>query len=519
MAAAFDAVVVGAGPNGLAAALRLARGGRKVVVLERSAAIGGLSAAREFHPGYTAPGILHDDGLLSPRVVARLGLDRHGLAFRDAPPVLLAEPGGPGLLLPRDPHDRRGASELAARSAHDAAAYVRYRALFARLAPLVDRLMTTPPPPLSPHSTGEMWEVVRAGLGVWRLGRRETLELMRVAPMCVADFLNESFETPLLVEGLAAPAVVATWAGPWSAGTTTNLLLRESAPGRLVAGGPPALVAALASAARAAGVARLRVEKERVRGVLLAGGEAIDAVLVVATCDPKRTLLTLLAPGTLPIVNEEEARRIRSRGTAAKIHLALSGPLPLAGRPSEGSATCEAIRIGGGHVDELERAFDAVKYRRISRQPQLEIRVPTVGDPKLAPAGHHVLSIVAGFAPYALEGGWNDARRDELLEAVLTQLERHAPGARARVVASEVLDPARLEAELSLTGGQLHHVEPALDQLLALRPSAGTARYATAVAGLFLGGSGSHGGGGVTCAAGLLAAEAALAARPGASAP
>ncbi len=515
--AGFDAIVVGAGPNGLAAATRLAHGGRKVVVLERNAAIGGLSAAREFHPGYIAPGILHDDGLMSPRVVAALGLAGHGLTFRDAPPVLLAEAGARGLLLPRDP---AAAGELAARSPHDADAYTKLRAFLATLAPLGDRLMTSPPPPLSPHSKGELWEVVRAGLGVWKLGKAETLELLRVAPMCVADFLNESFETPLLVEGLAAGAVLATWAGPWSAGTTTNFLLREGAPGREIAGGPPALVAALERAARAAGVEirtgaeveRLAVADDRIRGARLASGETIDAVLVVATCDPKRTLLGLLPPGTLPVAKEEEARRIRSRGTAAKIHLALSGPLPLAGRES-----VETIRIGGGHVDDLERAFDAIKYRQFSARPQLDVRVPTVADPKLAPAGHHVLSIVAGFVPFALDGGWSEARRTELLEAVLDQLERHAPGTRGRVVASEVLDPARLEAELALTGGQLHHVEPALDQLLVLRPSAGTARYATAVGGLFLGGSGSHGGGGVTCAAGLLAAETALAGRPSAA--
>jgi len=510
----YDAIVLGGGPNGLAAAVRLAGAGRQVLLLERRATLGGLSGAVEFHPGYRVPGILHDDGLLSPTVAARLGLEPHGLAFVDAPPVFLAEENGPGVLLSRDPARNEG--EL---SAGDAAAYASYRAFMSRLAPLVERLMTSPPPPLSPAGAGEYWEIVKQGLGVWRLGRAETLELLRVAPMCVADFLQERFASPLVVEALAAPAVLGTWAGPWSAGTNTNLILAEAAPGRPVAGGPAGLVAALERAARAAGVeirtgcevTRIRLGGDgRVEGVALEGGETIAAARLVATCDPKRALLDLLEPGALPIRIEEEFRRIRMRGTAAKIHLALSGPLELAARPGERFA---AIRVGGGHVDDLERAFDAVKYRHRSTRPQLEIRVPTLADPSLAPAGHHVVSILAGYAPFELEGGWSGAARAALFDAVLAALAPHAPTLASRIVASQTLSPVDLAREYALTGGQLHHGEPALDQLLVMRPAPCAARYATPVPGLFLGGSGSHGGGGVNAAPGLLAAEALLAAQ------
>jgi len=510
----MQAIVIGAGQNGLAAAARLAGAGRQVVVLERRDAVGGLAGAVEIHPGYRLPGILHDEGLVSPRTVAALGLDRHGLAFRDAPPTFLAEANGRGLLLARDAG--AAAEELGARSRHDAGSYARYRAFLARLRPLLDFVMTTPPPPLSPSGPGDFWEIARKGLRLWRHGRKETLELMRVAPMCVADFLDEQFETPLLVEGLAARAVIGTWAGPWSAGTNANLLLAEAAPGRHLAGGPAALVAALERAALAAGaairtgaeVARLRIEHGRVAGVVLASGETLDAATVVATCDPKRAFLELIAPGTLPIRIEDEYRRIRARGTAAKLHLALSGPLELAARPGE---AFESIRIGGGHVDDLERAFDAVKYREVSARPHLEIRVPSVADPGLAPPGHHVVSVLASYAPHDVAGGWTEERRADLLETVLATLERHAPDVRRRLVAHELLTPADLEARYGLTGGQLHHGEPALDQLLVLRPTPSAARYATSVPGLYLGGSGSHGGGGVTFAAGLLAANAALA--------
>jgi len=336
-----------------------------------------------------------------------------------------------------------------------------------------------------------------------------------VAPMCVADFFNERFESPLLVEAFAAPAVASTWSGPWSAGTVTNFLLRECAGGEALEGGPPALIDALLAASRAAGaelrtgaeVARIRVDRGRIAGVTLASGEAIDAPVVLSSADPKRTMLKLLAPGTLPIRIEEEFHRLRARGTAAKVHLALSGPLELA--KSDGRLD-EALRIGGGHVDDLERAFDAIKYRRFSNNPHLEIRVPTVADPSLAPSGHHVVSILASFAPYDLDGGWSTEARERLGDAVISVLEQHAPDVRQRIVAREELTPADLETHFALTGGQLHHGELALDQLLMMRPVASAARYRTAIPGLFLGGSGSHPGGGVRPTAGLLGAEAVL---------
>ena len=509
----FDAIVIGAGPNGLAAAARLAGAGRKVVVLERVAAPGGLSAKHELHPGYTVPGVLHDEGLVPRAIAERLHLAKHGLAFRKAPSTYVAEANGPGILLAGD---ESGADAIGKRSQRDAQSYRQLRAFLGRITPLIRAVLADTPPSLSPGSAGDFWQIARRGLSVLRLSRKDLLELARTAPMCVADFLNERFETPLLVEALAAPAVASTWSGPWSAGTTTNFLLRECAGGEALAGGPPALVAALLAAGRAAGaevrtgaeVRRIRLDRGKVAGVTLASGETVDAPVVLSSADPKRTMLDLLAPGSLPLKIEEELHRVRSRGSAAKVHLALSGPLELTG--SDGRLD-EAIRIGGGHVDELERAYDAIKYRRFSERPHLEIRVPSVADPGLAPAGHHVVSILASFAPSNLEGGWTAEARERLGDAVIAVLERYAPDVRQRIVAREILTPADLETRFALTGGQLHHGELALDQLLVMRPSPSTARYRTAIPGLFLGGSGNHPGGGVRPTAGVLAAEAVLA--------
>jgi phytoene dehydrogenase-like protein len=504
-----DVLVIGGGHNGLAAAVRLARGGRRVVVLERRDRLGGLAAAEELHPGYTVPGVLHDDGRVPERVVREMGLAEHGLAFTAPPPVYVPAPDGPGFLLARDPAEAQ--AELAAHSPPDAAAYEAWRGWLARVGGFVTRLVEEPPPPLAPSGLGDLLGLGRRALALRLLGRAGMTELLRVVPMCAADWLRERFASPLVAEALAAPAVANTFSGPWSAGTAANLLLAEAAAGRGVAGGPAALVEALTSAARSLGVelrtgaevARIRVEKGRAAGVSLASGEEIGAPVVVATCDPKQTFLQLLPPEAVDLGTADAFRAFRARGTAAKVHLALSGPLEFRGREGEAIA---AARVGGGHVDELERAHDAVKYRRFSERPHLDVRVPTVSVPGLAPEGHHVVSILVSFAPYDLEGGWTPQRREALGNVVVAALARHCPGLEERIVAREVLTPQDLEERCGTTGGHLHHGEHALDQLLLTRPTPGTARYATPIPGLYLAGAGSHPGGGLTALPGWLGA-------------
>ncbi|MBI1853676.1 MAG: NAD(P)/FAD-dependent oxidoreductase [Planctomycetes bacterium] len=504
-----DAVVIGAGHNGLTTAALLAKSGRKIVVVEKRDKVGGLCALEEFHPGFKVPGVHLDTSGVRRDVAESLDLARHGLAFvAEEPPVFAPASDGPGLLLHRDP--AKADAEIRAHSARDAKRYVEFRAFIGRVRGFIARLLNEPPPDLNGTGAGELWDLARTAIALRRLGADDMLEIARIAPTCVADWLNGWFECELLKAALAGPSLHGTFMGPWSSGTTATSLLQECVASGGVRGGSAALVTALHAAARAAGVdvrlgsavEHIDVAGGRVKGVTLASRETIECSIVASSCDPKRTLLDLVAATHLAPRFAMAMRNYRMRGTSAKVHLALRRPLEFRARPGQ---VFEIARTGET-LDELERAFDPVKYRKFSSEPILEIRVPSISSPELAPAGQHVASILVNGAPAELEGGWTDARRDELGNAVVNALARYAPGVRESIVAREVLTPLDIEQRYGVTGGHIHHGEHALDQLV-MRPAPQCARYATPIEGLYLCGSGSHPGGGVTCAPGALAAK------------
>jgi phytoene dehydrogenase-like protein len=508
-----DAIVIGAGHNGLVAALCLQRAGRQVTVVERRGDVGGLCAPTELHPGYTVPGLLHDTTGVRRDVVARLGLSRFGLDFEpEAPSVLAAHSEHRGVVLHAD--GGRSRDELEALHKGDGDSYVRWRGFLSRVRGFVSAVLDRPPPPLRPSSLSELWSLGRTGLALRRLGKADMSELLRVAPMSAADWLQEQFCGALLPAALAAPAVAGAFLGPRAPGTAAALLLYECARGPELRGGPAALVESLRKAFEAAGgqielyadVARILVRGGAVCGVRCAGGLALEAPVVVACCDPKRALLELIEPGVLPLAVEEQIAALRMRGTTAKVNLALDGRLAFRDRSGERHARA----FVADDLDEIERAFDAAKYRACSERPHLDVSVPSVGDPSLAPEGKDVVSILAHCAPRDLQGGWSDEARARFGDAVVDALERVAPGTRDRILAREVLCPAEIERRYGLTGGHIHHGEHALDQLLFMRPAPALARYRTPIEGLYLGGSGSHPGGGVTGRPGALAARAVL---------
>ncbi len=353
--------------------------------------------------------------------------------------------------------------------------------------------------------------------------------MLRVLPMAVADFVAEAFETDALQAALAWRGVAYTAMGPWSA-STAAVLLGDSAgndggaagPTVYAEGGPGALTTALAAAARAAGaeirtgaeVAAVHSRDGRATGVVLAGGDEIEAHAVVSAIDPKRTLTGLVDPVAVGPTLRWRAGNIRTPGMVSKVNLVLSGlPTFSAARGNDEHLLRGRIVVAAG-IDAMERAFDAAKYGGLPERPVLEATIPSLADPTLvarAPAGTHVMSVIVQYTPYALREGTWDERRDEVGDAVLATLDEVAPGLSSLVTARQVLTPLDLERDFGLTGGHPLHAEPGLDQFFLWRPMLGHARYRFGLDGLYLAGSGAHPGGGVTGQPGRNAAREILA--------
>ena len=477
-------VVIGGGHNGLVAATSLAGSGHNVTLLERRDRCGGV-----------ADGLLHDTETLSAQVVSDLNLTAHGLELRDPPPVFVPSTTGAGLLVHRDP------DQMVEELGEDLPAYYEWRAFLARVLPFARTQVDNPSFDISTNAA--LMPLIRAGLSFRRLGKRDIHELLRIGPSCVDDYLLESFANPNLRTALAAPALHGTFMGPRSPSSTATLLLYEAQVGKEVVGGTPVLIEALLSACRAKGaelrlgaeVKRIRIENGKAVGAELADGTAIDADCVLSCIGPRRTLLELVEPTALPISTANHLSKVRVRGTIAKLTLSLSEPIDYACRPGlnpERSLTAEEPL-------DLERAFDHVKHRRMPTNLPLDIR-----------QNDGVASVLIRCATIELEGGWTDARRNQLAEAVLTSLERFAPKIRQTATVTETLTPTDIAERYSLEGGHQMHGELALDQLGPMRPTMALSRYATSIPGLFCGSAGVHPGGEVSGRTGRLAAQAVM---------
>jgi phytoene dehydrogenase-like protein len=362
--------------------------------------------------------------------------------------------------------------------------------------------------------------MLKTGRALRNLGKRDMYRVLRWGPMAVADLVAEYFETELLRAVIAARGIFGTFLGPWSAGSSLQLLIRAAGDSHpagstfFAAGGMGELTQAMASAAKAAGaeirtaaeVIEIRVKDGVATGVLLSTGEEINARAVISNADPKRTLLKLTDPTHLSPDFVQKLQHYRGNGTVAKVNLALSAlPAFTALKNGDGSALKGRIHIGP-EIDYLERAFDESKYGNFSRQPYLEVAIPSLTDPTLAPSGKHVMSIYMQYAPYKLKGDWEDQRK-ALGQTVVQTLAQYAPKLPEMILTHQIITPLDLEEVYGLTGGQIFHGDLALDQFFTMRPLLDWARYRTPIENLYLCGSGTHPGAGLTGGSGANAAR------------
>ena len=515
----FDAVVIGGGHNGLVNAAYLARAGLRVLVLERRHVLGGAAVTEEVHPGFKYCVCSYVVSLLRPEIIRELQLAKHGLEILPLESTFTPLPNGDHLVRWAD-HDatRR---ELYRHSPRDAEAYDEFGMLMVQLAKAVKPILGMTPPDPGSFRPGELAGLARLGRHFQGLGGEKLAALVKLMTMSSADYLDEWFETEALKATMSASGIIGTFLGPRSPGTAYVLLhhYMGEIDGAFRAwgfarGGTGAVSESIASAARGFGaeirsqaaVERIIVDGERAVGVVLAGGEEIRAPLIVSSLDPKRTFLGLLEPEDLPTEFVESIRRFRIRGSSGKVNLALAEPPDFNALPGDGPHLRGAISISPS-VEYLERAYDDAKYGEFSRQPYMDIVLPSMIDPGMAPPGRHVMSIFVQYAPYELNGGWDDKRREAFGDAVIDTLCQFAPNLQESIIHRQVLTPADMEETFGLTEGNIFHGELSLHQLFFLRPVPRWADYRTPLANLYQCGSGTHPGGGLCGAPGRLAAQ------------
>ena len=515
---AYDAIVIGGGHNGLTTAAYLARAGRKVLVLERRYLVGGSTVTEEIFPGYKFSVLSYVVSLLRPEIIRELELTRHGLQILPLESTFTPLPDDDYLVRWADHDQTRG--EIYRHSALDADAYDRFGQLMYRMALAVKPILSMVPPDPTSLSPKDLRGMLRLGKHFRDLGEEDFFMLYKLMTMSSADFLDEWFETDSLKATMSASGIIGTFLGPRSPGTAYVQLhhYMGEIDGAFRAwgfarGGTGAVADSIASAARALGVTirenttvdQVIVRGGRAVGVALDDGTEIRARTVISGLDPRRTFLSLVDEGDLPQDFLRSIRRYRSVGSSGKVNLAL-GELPnFTSLPGDGDHLRGAISISPSQ-DYLERAYDDAKYGEFSRHPYMDVIIPSLIDPGMAPPGKHVMSCFVQYAPYKLNGGWSDEKREAFGDAVVDTLSQYAPNLKNAIIHRQVVTPQDMEDEFGLTGGNIFHGELSLQQLFFLRPAPRWANYRTPIRELYLCGSGAHPGGGICGGPGRLAA-------------
>jgi phytoene dehydrogenase-like protein len=519
--AKYDAVIVGGGHNGLVTAAYLARAGRKVLVLERRELVGGCSVTEEIWPGYRVSTAAYLTSLLQERIVRELELPRYGYQVDAKDPAFFsAFPDGRHFFMWQD--RAKTLAEIAKFSRRDAEVYPAYEDLLERISQVVEGLLLTTPPNLPPRTGMDFIDYLKLVGRMRGLGAKDVVALVKIFTQSAAEFLDEWFESEQVKVTLATDGVIGANGGPRSPGTA-YILLHHCMGGvdghrglwGFVRGGMGAVSEAMAASARAKGVeirtnaavAKVTVRGGRAQGVALETGEEIEADMVASNLDPKVTFLRLLDAGDLEPDFVAAIRHFRIEGTSCKINLALNGLPEFTAYPGAPPGAAGPHHRATMHIcpsiEYVERAWDDAKYGRASERPLLELTIPTMYDPSLAPAGKHIMGIFLQYAPYTLREGTWDELREPFGDRVVALIEEYVPNIRRIIEHRQVLSPLDLERRFGITGGNIFHGEMSLDQMFVMRPVAGWARYRTPVKGLFLCGSGAHPGGGVMGAPGF----------------
>ncbi|MFQ5689510.1 MAG: phytoene desaturase family protein [Gemmatimonadota bacterium] len=514
----YDAIIVGGGHNGLINAAYLARAGLRVLVLERRHLVGGAAVTEELYPGFKYSVCSYVVSLLRPEIIRDLHLARHGLHILPLQSTVTPLPNGDYLARWAD-HDRTR-RELYRHSPRDAEAYDEFGTLMHQLAWAVKPILGMAPPDPVKLGPRDLRGLLRLARHVHGLEERQFHSLFKLMTMSSADFLNEWFECEPLKATMSASGIIGTFLGPRSPGTAYVLLHHYMGEidgafrtWGFARGGNGAVSESIASAARGLGaeirtnatVEHVIVKGGRAVGVALDSGEEIQAATVVSAVDPKRTFLGLVDRSDLPEDFREAIRRFRIRGSSGKVNLSLDRLPEFTCLPGRGPHLRGAISISPS-IEYLERAYDDAKYGSFSRRPYMDVIIPSMIDPGMAPPGKHVMSIFVQYAPFDLDGGWDDARREEFGDTVIDTLAEYAPNLKDSILHRQVLSPWDMQEEFGLTGGNIFHGELSLHQLFFLRPAPAWADYRTPIRGFYQCGSGTHPGGGVCGASGRLAA-------------
>jgi phytoene dehydrogenase-like protein len=516
----YDAVIVGAGHNGLTNAAYLARAGLDVVVVEKNDYIGGAAVTRELHEGWRYSSCSYVCSMMRQAIHRDLDLSRHGLLL--VPYLGTVNFGDDGTTLLDYTDEGAAYNELRRHSPHDADSMFRFQADLARYAQLIRKtLLRTPPDPASfkPRDIGELLFLARQ---FWDLGEREVYEYVRFFTMSAAEFLEDYFENDLIKASMASPGIIGTALGVYSPGSAYILLhhVMGDVDGNvgawgLARGGMGAISHALAGALQAAGgeirtnagVQQILVRDGRAIGVALDNGDEISAGIVVSNLDARRTFTRVMDRKDLPPGIYERARNFKIRGSSGKVNIALSGLPKFNGVPDN-----PYVNRGGqgfvGSLETMERAYDCWKRGRWSEDPFVESVIPSAWDPTVAPPGKHWMSNFIQYCPPELaDGPWTPAKRDRFGQTVVDKIERYSPGFKDLIVHMEVRTPHEIENEIGLTEGNIFQGELTIDQLLFNRPFPGYGQYRMPVANLYMCGSSTHPGGGVSSACGANAAR------------